>query len=113
MIERIARQYSGPWLRCYARGKLWRDPLFVAAYDLLKGSPLPVLDIGCGVGLLEFYLRERGFLPPLVGIDFDAGKIAKAQVIAGRTYSDIQFRVGDVLDTGDFRGHIVLSKTGS
>ncbi|HSI11922.1 MAG TPA: class I SAM-dependent methyltransferase [Chthoniobacter sp.] len=108
MIERIARQYSGPWLRCYARGKLWRDPLFAAAYDLLKDSPLPVLDVGCGVGLFEFYLRERGFLPPLAGVDFDAAKIAKAQVIAGRTYRDIQFRVGDVLDTGDFRGHVVL-----
>ena len=108
MIERIARQYSGPWLRCYARGKLWRDPLFAAAYDLLKDSPLPVLDLGCGVGLFEFYLRERGFLPPLVGVDFDASKIAKAHVIAGRTYRDIQFRVGDVLETEDFRGHVVL-----
>lgn len=67
-----------------------------------------MLDVGCGVGLLEFYLRERGFLPPLVGVDFDAGKIGKAQVIAGRTYQDIQFRVGDVLELGDFRGHVVL-----
>lgn len=108
MIERIARHYSGPWLRCYARGKLWRDPLFSAAYDLLKDSSLPVLDIGCGVGLFEFYLRERGFLPPLMGVDFDAGKIAKAQAIAGRTYRDIRFHVGDVLDTGDLRGHVVL-----
>lgn len=108
MIERIARQYSGPWLRCYARGKLWRDPLFAAAYDLLKDSPLPVLDVGCGVGLFEFYLRERGFLPPLRGVDFDAGKIARAQRIAGRAYADIHFTVGDVFATGDFRGHVVL-----
>ena len=108
MIERIARQYSGPWLRCYARGKLWRDPLFAAAFEVLKDSPLPVLDVGCGVGLFEFYLRERGFVPPLFGIDFDAGKIAKARAIAGRTYRDIEFSVGDVLETGDFRGHVVL-----
>ena len=67
-----------------------------------------MLDVGCGVGLFEFYLRERGFLPPLFGIDFDAGKIARAQRIAGRLYRDITFTVGDVLATGDFRGHVVL-----
>jgi 2-polyprenyl-3-methyl-5-hydroxy-6-metoxy-1,4-benzoquinol methylase len=108
VIERIARQYSGPWLRCYARGKLWRDPVFAAAFELLKDSPLPVLDVGCGVGLFEFYLRERGFLPPLFGVDFDTGKIARAQRIAGRSYRDVTFTVGDVLATGDFRGHLVL-----
>jgi 2-polyprenyl-3-methyl-5-hydroxy-6-metoxy-1,4-benzoquinol methylase len=108
IIERIARHYSGPWLRCYARGKLWRDPVFAAAFDLVKDSPLPVLDVGCGVGLFEFYLRERGFIQPLFGVDFDAGKIARAQRIAGRAYCDITFTVGDVLATGDFRGHVVL-----
>lgn len=108
MIERIARHYSGPWLRCYARGKLWRDPVFATAFEVLKDSPLPVLDVGCGIGLFEFYLRERGFRPPLFGVDFDAGKIAKAQVVAGRTYRDIQFSVGDAIEMGDFRGHVVL-----
>lgn len=108
IVERIARHYSGPWLRCYARGKLSRDPVFAAAFDLLKDSPLPVLDVGCGVGLFEFYLRERGFLPPLCGVDFDAAKIARAQQIAGRAYRDIAFAVGDVLATGEFRGHVVL-----
>ncbi len=67
-----------------------------------------MLDVGCGIGLFEFYLRERGFLPPLTGVDFDAGKIAKAQHIAGRSYADLTFTVGDVLATGDFRGHVVL-----
>jgi 2-polyprenyl-3-methyl-5-hydroxy-6-metoxy-1,4-benzoquinol methylase len=108
IVERIARQYSSPWLRCYARGKLWRDPVFAAAFDLLQHSALPVLDVGCGVGLFEFYLRERGFLPPLFGVDFDTGKIARAQRIAGRSYRDITFTVGDVLAIGDFRGHVVL-----
>jgi 2-polyprenyl-3-methyl-5-hydroxy-6-metoxy-1,4-benzoquinol methylase len=108
IANRIADQFEGPWLQGYARGKLRRDPVFDAAFDLLKGSSLPVLDVGCGIGLFEFYLRERGFLPPLVGIDFDASKIARAQHIAGRAYSDIEFRVGDVLATGNFRGHVVL-----
>jgi 2-polyprenyl-3-methyl-5-hydroxy-6-metoxy-1,4-benzoquinol methylase len=107
ITERIARHYSNPWLRCYARGKLWRDPVYAAAFELLKGSPLPVLDVGCGIGLFEFYLRERGFVAPLFGIDYDAKKIARAQRIAGRVYSDVQFTVDDVLATGDFRGHVV------
>ncbi len=108
MIERIACQYPGRWLQGYARGKLRGDPVFDAAFELLKDSPLPVLDVGCGIGLLEFYLRERGFLPPLTGVDFDAGKIARAQQIAGRNYADLTFIVGDVLSTEAFRGHVVL-----
>ena len=108
IAERIAGHFEGRWLQGYARGKLRRDPVFAAAFQRLKDSPLPVLDVGCGVGLFEFYLRERGFLPPLLGVDFDVAKIAKAQHIAGRAYSDIQFKVGDVLATGDFRGHVVL-----
>ncbi len=108
IAERIAGHFEGRWLQGYARGKLRRDPVFAAAFELLKDSPLPVLDVGCGIGLFEFYLRERGFLPPITGVDFDAGKIAQAQHIAGRQYTDLTFIVGDVLATGDFRGHVVL-----
>jgi len=106
--DRIAGHFESRWLQGYARGKLRRDPVFAAAFDLLKDSALPVLDVGCGVGLFEFYLRECGFLPPLTGVDFDAGKIARAQQISGRHYRDLTFRVGDVLATGDFRGHVML-----
>jgi 2-polyprenyl-3-methyl-5-hydroxy-6-metoxy-1,4-benzoquinol methylase len=106
--QRIARQYPGRWLQGYARGKLRRDPVFPTACNLLKGSSWPVLDVGCGIGLLEFYLRESGFAPPLFGLDFDDGKIAMARDIAARNYQDIQFSVGDVLATGDFRGHVVI-----
>lgn len=108
MIERIACQFEGRWRQGYVRGKLRSDPVFAAAFALLQDSPLPVLDVGCGLGLFEFYLRECGFAPPLVGVDFDAGKIAQARRIAVRHYRDITFSVGDVLATGDFRGHVVL-----
>ena len=46
----------------YAGRKLRRDPIFPAAYELLRESNEPLLDVGCGVGLLAFYLRERNFL---------------------------------------------------
>ena len=44
----------------YARGKLRWDPLFAAAVPLFADSARPLLDIGCGLGLLGQYLRERG-----------------------------------------------------
>jgi len=108
ITERIASQFEGRWLRGYARGKLRGDPVFATAFDLLKNSPLPVLDVGCGVGLFSFYLRERGFGAPLAGIDFDAAKIAKARAISSRAYRDIAFSVDDAFTPANFRGHIVL-----
>jgi 2-polyprenyl-3-methyl-5-hydroxy-6-metoxy-1,4-benzoquinol methylase len=108
MIERIARHFAGRWRQGYVRGKLRTDPVFAAALALLKDSALPVLDVGCGLGLFEFYLREHGFALPLVGLDFDAEKIATACRIAARNYREITFAVGDVLATGEFRGNVVL-----
>ncbi len=108
VIDRIAHHYDGRWRQGYVRGKLRSDPAYAAVWPLLQDSPLPVLDVGCGIGLLEFYLREHGFLPPITGIDFDASKIAQAQYIAGRAYRDLAFVVGDVLVTGGFRGNVVL-----
>ena len=110
MIERIARRYEGRWLQGYARGKLRSDPVFAAAFELLKDAPLPVLDIGCGVGLFEFYLRERGYSEALTGFDFDAAKIAQAQRIAAANHTGVTFTVGDTaqaLPAGE-RGHVVI-----
>jgi len=108
IAERIAGQFEGPWLQGYARGKLRNDPVFKAAFELLKNSSRPVLDVGCGIGLFEFYLRERGFVAPLVGIDFDARKIARATAARGETHHDVTFSVGDVFATDPFHGDVVL-----
>jgi 2-polyprenyl-3-methyl-5-hydroxy-6-metoxy-1,4-benzoquinol methylase len=82
---RVAVQFSQRWLRHYARGKLRRDPIYPAAYDLLGHSAEPILDVGCGVGLLAFYLRERGCRQPVLGLDVDARKIRYgATIAAGR-----------------------------
>jgi SAM-dependent methyltransferase len=109
VIERIARRYEGRWLQGYARGKLRGDPVFAAAATLLKGASLPVLDVGCGIGLFEFYLRECGFTAPLAGCDFDAAKIAQAQRIA-RDFADVTFTHADLtvgLPAGEC-GHVVI-----
>jgi len=110
VIERIARRFEGRWLQGYARGKLRGDPVFAAASDLVKNQPLPVLDIGCGVGLFEFHLRECGYLAPLAGFDFDAKKIAQAQRIAAAHYTDVEFSVADATKPlpASPCGHVIL-----
>ncbi len=108
IANRIARLYRGPWLQGYARGKLRGDPVFAAAFEHLKDSPLPVLDVGCGVGLLPFYLRERGFAAPLVGIDFDETKIGKALAASAHGFWDIAFSVSEASSFAPFSGHVVL-----
>jgi SAM-dependent methyltransferase len=64
--------------------------MFPAAYELLRDTTEPIIDLGCGIGLLPFYLRERGVRLPILGIDCDAGKIARAREI-GSNYADLQF----------------------
>ena len=72
---RVAAQFPQLWLRLYVTSKLRRDPIYPAAYELFRGSDEPILDIGCGLGLLAFYLRERGCRQPILGLDLDARKI--------------------------------------
>lgn len=93
----VAARFSSPWLRRYVGSKLNYDPLFSLAYDFFSGSAEPILDIGCGVGLLPFYLRERGLKQPIIGIDIDARKIRRAIESAERGgYEDLVFVAQDV-----------------
>jgi 2-polyprenyl-3-methyl-5-hydroxy-6-metoxy-1,4-benzoquinol methylase len=55
------------------------DPLYHAVFQELDGSDLPLLDLGCGLGLLAFYLRARGLGVPIRGLDYDDRKIASAK----------------------------------
>lgn len=90
--ERVASLFAERWLRHYARSKLRNDPVFAAAYELLGRSNNALLDLGCGVGLLPFYLRERGVTQPIIGIDIDARKVARARETAqAGAYSDLSF----------------------
>lgn len=102
----IASHYPRGFLRTYVRGKLATDPVYEAVYEHLRDSHLPVTDIGCGVGLLAMYLRQRGFSAPISGIDHDARKIAIAQRTAAS--DGVTFRVGDAREPIDVRGNIVL-----
>ncbi|MEO7932094.1 MAG: class I SAM-dependent methyltransferase [Chthoniobacterales bacterium] len=92
----------------YVRGKIRTDPAYHIALSTLRNSHLPVLDIGCGMGFLSFFLRECGFAPPIIGVDFDAPKIASAREIAHAHYEDLDFRVEDAASVQDFQGNVVL-----
>jgi SAM-dependent methyltransferase len=92
---RVAAQFSERWLRGYVKSKLRRDPIFPAAYELFRGSDEPIQDIGCGLGLLAFYLRERGCRQPILGLDIDLRKIQRGIGIASR-YENIDLRSQDI-----------------
>jgi 2-polyprenyl-3-methyl-5-hydroxy-6-metoxy-1,4-benzoquinol methylase len=106
---RVALQFRSRWLRHYVRGKLRSDRIYSAAYDLLGRSAEPILDVGCGVGLLAFYLRERACAQPILGLDLDARKIGCGAAVAARGYRDVELRFQNVEGAlPDFRGNVAL-----
>ena len=96
------------FLHGYCKGKATWDPAYPAVAEILKNSGHPLLDIGCGVGLLAAYLRESGCGQRILGIEPDATKvqIATEQVATG--YPLLEFQVGDARDLPDFSGDIVM-----
>lgn len=106
---RVASQFRQRWLRNYVRGKLRRDRIYSTAYELLRSSAAPILDVGCGVGLLAFYLRERACWQRVLGLDVDARKIRFGAKIAADHYRDVEIRFHDVGKTiPDFSGNVAL-----
>lgn len=106
---RVAIQFQERWLRGYVGGKLRRDRIYPAAYELLRFSAAPILDVGCGVGLLAFYLRERACRQRVIGLDVDTRKIRFGAKIAADHYRDIEIRFHDVGKTiPNFSGNVAL-----
>jgi len=105
---RISSLFTRRWMRFYSRGKLRHDPAFRAAFNRIGDSPLPLLDIGCGVGLLAFYLRERGFAREVLGLDVDENKIREGQAVAGKYYAGITLRASDVSALPEFSGNVAM-----
>jgi SAM-dependent methyltransferase len=104
---RIAARFRKPWHRDYARVKLRVDPVYVAAAAALGASETPLLDIGCGLGLLGCYLRERGFRGDYLGLDFDPDKIAAARA-AAPAYERLRFEDNRAQSLPPFAGHVAL-----
>ncbi len=79
----------------YTRGKLGSDPLYDGVLQHLPDDGQPVLDLGCGLGLFAHVLRQRGGTQRYLGVDVDAGKIARAQRAAVELH-DVRFDCVDV-----------------
>jgi 2-polyprenyl-3-methyl-5-hydroxy-6-metoxy-1,4-benzoquinol methylase len=94
-VSAIASRFDTLFLRAYARSKLATDPVYDTVARRLRGHPHPIVDVGCGIGLMAFHLRDHGFAQPITGIDHDAAKIAGAQRAA---YDGIRFEAGDARD---------------
>ncbi len=106
-MSRFASRYPTRFLRSYVRFKTATDPVYNAVFEVLRNSDEPLLDVGCGIGVLAFYLRERGFSAPIVGIDHDARKVAVARSVADGE-EDLSFRVGDARTAPGYGANVVL-----
>ncbi len=71
---------------------------------IVTAPPMPVLDVGCGMGLFAAYLRESGVRVPITGADPAEDKIG----IARQVVPDATFLVGSVDAPDAFLGHVVV-----
>ena len=94
----------------YVRGKLASDPLYPGVVAALRGCDAPLLDLGCGIGLLAHALRADGQAMAYAGVDFDTGKIAVANTAAERArLADVAFASCDLLrERPPHRGSVAL-----
>ena len=82
--------------RCYVACKLRSDPLYQAITPLLRDSPHPLLDVGCGLGLLSFHLRNEDVRVPIHAVDYDPRKIDEARMASLRArVTGLRFSTND------------------
>lgn len=106
--RRLAEHFADGWETRYVRGKLRIDPLYAAAEKVFRNNPLPLMDIGCGMGLLGMYLAEKSQQRDYVGVDNDPRKIASANVIVDKCYPRMRFVQSEADALPDFSGNVAL-----
>ncbi|MEG3192049.1 class I SAM-dependent methyltransferase [Lysobacter sp. D1-1-M9] len=79
-----AHPLGNRWDYFYSRSKLGSDPLYPGVSEALRGTSAPLLDMGCGLGLLAHTLHADGITLPYRGVDSDASKIRRARCAAAR-----------------------------
>lgn len=110
--ESIARKRTASYFRSnnnyyyYAKSKLFLDPVYPMIAQRLQGSYTPLLDIGCGTGLLATYLRAHREIMPITALDIDDKKIQWAQ--QHLQLPAISFSVGDALSLPEHHGDVVI-----
>ncbi len=102
-VRTIARAFApsnwlgNRWDYYYSRGKLGSDPVYPGIIEALRDTTAPLLDLGCGLGLLAHALRDAGLSMPYRGVDIDAGKITRARRAADRAgLAEVDFECIDL-----------------
>lgn len=108
--QAIAVRFERAGHQLHARWKLAYDPVYSATGDLLADTSLPLLDVGCGLGLLAHYLDARGQLPDYVGLDHDPRKITAAKAAADQAglQQRMQLYPIDAASLPSTQGHVAL-----
>ena len=109
-MYRIANSYEHWLQRRYVKGKLAADPAYAATAALIRNRPMPLLDIGCGIGLLGQHRHARGVVMRYLGVDSDPRKIDagnRALRLSGLD-SVLQLRLTDGVAQQPIRGHVAL-----
>ena len=101
----ISEKYPTRFLRSYVRSKLARDPVYAAVLEQVRGGDEPILDVGCGVGVLEMFLRDGGVRVPMIGIDLDEQKLGVARSLG---IDGAAFDAAGALELPPFRGTVVI-----
>lgn len=97
------------WRNGYIKGKIGTDPAYNAVFEQLQGRTGPLWDAGCGLGLLAFYLRERGWTGDILGTDLAAEKIAMGNDVARAHYAGVRLAVGSMTEPPEgFVGCVTL-----
>jgi 2-polyprenyl-3-methyl-5-hydroxy-6-metoxy-1,4-benzoquinol methylase len=109
-LRRIASRFdASPSLWGYIVGKLALDPVYAAVLECVRNSEHPIIDVGCGLGLLAHFLREHGCRAPITGYDLDPEKIRRAEAAARRAgLADVTFHCSDVAEHSSGTSTIVL-----
>ena len=96
---RPARWYGRRFDYYYTLAKLRTDPLYPGVLDALRGCDAPLLDLGCGLGLLAHALRADGQAQPYLGVDIDAAKIARGRRAATQAeLANVRYEAADLGD---------------
>lgn len=100
-VFQIARAYGrSRWLRGYVAGKLATDPLFETAWKFIVLRGAPVVDLGCGIGILGITMRAAGLVERYRGSDISVWKINKAkQAMRYFGFEEVGYEVNDALST--------------
>lgn len=109
VARQISRLYGSDFLAHYVYWKVRTDPVYAEVARRLALSDRPLLDVGCGAGVLAFYLRRAGIEVPITGLDLDAGKIARARrVTEDQRIPDVSFETRLVEELDGIPGNVTL-----